>query len=57
MQLERGEMEVVGWVEVQVGVGILGLQVNLHYEELVWPEENQRLFLLMGWAGPRQEVE
>lgn len=57
MQLERGEMEVVGWVEVQVGVGILGLQVNLHYEELVWPEGNQRLFLLMGWAGPRQEVE
>lgn len=56
MQPGMEEMEVGEWVGEQVGVGILGLQVKLRYEELV-VEENQRQSLLMGWAGLRQELE
>lgn len=40
-------------VEVQVGEGNLGLHAKLHYVvlQVVCPEENQRLSVVMGWVG------
>lgn len=51
----RGEVEVADLGAAQVGAGSLGLHSKLHYVVLV-AEEIQRLSVLMGWAGPGQEM-
>lgn len=42
-----------------MGAGNQGLCVKLHYVVLAveHPEGSRRLFVLMGWGGPGQDVE